>query len=173
MILGQVGVPVPQQGWVLTCVLCAGGSAPCSDCQVTFVNLKCDSSKKGKGRRARNSSNKEVTRITLEFEAEIKPEEITGGHSTGLTHLGCRIRLWGQEHDTIPMQQGEINQSSLCPRLVCAATEHLGDGFNASGLPSTSLPSYCIPVSPCTPILLCTSQPAATCTAYDREWRKS
>jgi len=59
----------------------AGGSAPCSDCQVAFVNLKCDSSKKGKGRRARNSSNKEVTRITLEFEAEIKPEEITGGHS--------------------------------------------------------------------------------------------
>lgn len=45
---------------------------------MTFVNLKCDSSKKGKGRRARNSPNKEVTRITLEFEAEIKPEEITG-----------------------------------------------------------------------------------------------
>ncbi|KAL7985278.1 hypothetical protein Chor_003848 [Crotalus horridus] len=55
-----------------------GGSAPCSDCQVSFVNLKCDSSKKGKGRRVRNSPNKEVTRITLEFEAEIKPEEITG-----------------------------------------------------------------------------------------------
>lgn len=45
---------------------------------MTFVNLKCDSSKKGKGRRARNSPNKEVTRITLEFEAEIKPEEVTG-----------------------------------------------------------------------------------------------
>uniref|UniRef100_A0A663MFE0 Signal peptide, CUB and EGF-like domain-containing protein 3 n=1 Tax=Athene cunicularia TaxID=194338 RepID=A0A663MFE0_ATHCN len=65
----------------------AGGSAPCSDCQVAFVNLKCDSSKKGKGRRARNSSNKEVTRITLEFEAEIKPEEITGG---------CRQGWWDQ-----------------------------------------------------------------------------
>uniref|UniRef100_A0A663MDZ6 Signal peptide, CUB and EGF-like domain-containing protein 3 n=1 Tax=Athene cunicularia TaxID=194338 RepID=A0A663MDZ6_ATHCN len=64
-----------------------GGSAPCSDCQVAFVNLKCDSSKKGKGRRARNSSNKEVTRITLEFEAEIKPEEITGG---------CRQGWWDQ-----------------------------------------------------------------------------
>ncbi|XP_035749625.1 signal peptide, CUB and EGF-like domain-containing protein 3 [Egretta garzetta] len=60
-----------------------GGSAPCSDCQVAFVNLKCDSSKKGKGRRARNSSNKEVTRITLEFEAEIKPEEITVQCSPG------------------------------------------------------------------------------------------
>lgn len=59
-----------------------GGPTPCSDCQVTFVNLKCDSSKKGKGRRARNSPNKEVTRITLEFEAEIKPEEITGREVT-------------------------------------------------------------------------------------------
>ncbi|XP_064354328.1 signal peptide, CUB and EGF-like domain-containing protein 3 isoform X8 [Dromaius novaehollandiae] len=52
-------------------------AAPCSDCQVAFVNLKCDSSKKGKGRRARNSAGKEVTRITLEFEAEVAPEEIT------------------------------------------------------------------------------------------------
>lgn len=63
---------------------------------MAFVNLKCDSSKKGKGRRARNSSNKEVTRITLEFEAEIKPEEITGGHKGGLTHLGRRQRWWDQ-----------------------------------------------------------------------------
>lgn len=81
---------------MLTCPPHTGGSAPCSDCQVTFVNLKCDSSKKGKGRRARNSPNKEVTRITLEFEAEIKPEEITGGHSTGLAHLGCRHGWWDQ-----------------------------------------------------------------------------
>lgn len=64
---------------MLIVTLHAGGAAPCSDCQVAFVNLKCDSSKKGKGRRARNSSGKEVTRITLEFEAEIKPEETTGG----------------------------------------------------------------------------------------------
>lgn len=76
-------MPIPG---VLTCPLpCTGGSAPCSDCQVTFVNLKCDSSKKGKGRRARNSSSKEVTRITLEFEAEIKPDEITGGHGNSRT----------------------------------------------------------------------------------------
>lgn len=45
---------------------------------VTFVNLKCDSSKKAKGRRARNPSNKEVTRITLELEAEVKPGDATG-----------------------------------------------------------------------------------------------
>lgn len=45
---------------------------------MTFVNLKCDSSKKAKGRRARNPSNKEVTRITLELEAEVKPGDTTG-----------------------------------------------------------------------------------------------
>lgn len=55
-----------------------GGSQPCSSCLVTFVNLKCDSSKKAKGRRARNPSNKEVTHITLELEAEVKPGDTTG-----------------------------------------------------------------------------------------------
>lgn len=82
-------IPQEEQGADLPPTPHTGGSAPCSDCQVAFVNLKCDSSKKGKGRRARNSSNKEVTRITLEFEAEIKPEEITGGHEAGLAHHGC------------------------------------------------------------------------------------
>lgn len=55
-----------------------GGGQPCSNCLVTFVNLKCDSSKKAKGRRARNPSNKEVTRITVELEAEVKPGDTTG-----------------------------------------------------------------------------------------------
>lgn len=45
---------------------------------MTFVNLKCDSSRKAKGRRARNPSSKEVTRITLELEAEVKPGDTTG-----------------------------------------------------------------------------------------------
>lgn len=54
------------------------GGQPCNNCLVTFVNLKCDSSKKAKGRRARNPSNKEITRITLELEAEVKPGDATG-----------------------------------------------------------------------------------------------
>lgn len=62
----------------LWCLLCTGGGQPCSNCLVTFVNLKCDSSKKTKGRRARNPANKEVTRITLELEAEVKPGDTTG-----------------------------------------------------------------------------------------------
>lgn len=54
------------------------GGASCSDCQVTFVHLKCDSSRKGKGRRARTPPGKEVTRLTLELEAEVRAEETTG-----------------------------------------------------------------------------------------------
>lgn len=124
------GAPVPLAGTGADVSPHAGGSAPCSDCHVAFVNLKCDSSKKGKGRRARNSSNKEVTRITLEFEAEIKPEEITGGHEGGLTHLGRRQRDQGTAvgpgdgvgpgDSAIPMQQGELNQFSSHTQLRCA-----------------------------------------------------
>ncbi|KAM6987101.1 signal peptide, CUB and EGF-like domain-containing protein 1 isoform 1-T1 [Aplochiton taeniatus] len=50
------------------------GQFPCTDdCQVTFVTLKCDSSKKR--RRGRKSPNKEVSHITAEFEMEMKEEE--------------------------------------------------------------------------------------------------
>ncbi|XP_006806585.2 signal peptide, CUB and EGF-like domain-containing protein 1 [Neolamprologus brichardi] len=51
-----------------------GGQFPCTDdCQVTFVNLKCDSSKKR--RRGRKSPSKEVSHITAEFEMEMKEED--------------------------------------------------------------------------------------------------
>ncbi|PKU28049.1 signal cub and egf-like domain-containing protein 3 [Limosa lapponica baueri] len=93
---------------------CGGGSAPCSDCQVAFVNLKCDSSKKGKGRRARNSSNKEVTRITLEFEAEIKPEEITAS-----CNLHClRQRVEKKLKSAIKALKKSINQERFLLRFA-------------------------------------------------------
>jgi len=54
-----------------------GGQFPCTDnCQVTFVNLKCDSSKKR--RRGRKSPSKEVSHITAEFEMEMKEEDASG-----------------------------------------------------------------------------------------------
>ncbi|ETE73249.1 Signal peptide, CUB and EGF-like domain-containing protein 3, partial [Ophiophagus hannah] len=90
-----------------------GGSAPCSDCQVSFVNLKCDSSKKGKGRRARNSPNKEVTRITLEFEAEIKPEEITAS-----CNLNCvRQKIEKKLKLAIKALKKSINQERFLIRV--------------------------------------------------------
>uniref|UniRef100_A0A8C4H607 Signal peptide, CUB and EGF-like domain-containing protein 1 n=1 Tax=Dicentrarchus labrax TaxID=13489 RepID=A0A8C4H607_DICLA len=56
------------------CHLRPRGQFPCTDnCQVTFVNLKCDSSKKR--RRGRKSPSKEVSHITAEFEMEMKEEE--------------------------------------------------------------------------------------------------
>ncbi|MFT7812599.1 signal peptide, CUB and EGF-like domain-containing protein 1 [Arapaima gigas] len=52
-------------------VLQGRGQFPCTDdCQVTFVNLKCDSSKKR--RRGRKSPSKEVSHITAEFEMEME-----------------------------------------------------------------------------------------------------
>uniref|UniRef100_A0AAR2LLY3 Signal peptide, CUB and EGF-like domain-containing protein 2 n=1 Tax=Pygocentrus nattereri TaxID=42514 RepID=A0AAR2LLY3_PYGNA len=55
------------------------GQFPCTeDCQVTFVNLKCESSKKR--RRGRKSPSKEVSHITAEFEMEMKEEEASGMH---------------------------------------------------------------------------------------------
>ncbi|KAJ8249719.1 hypothetical protein COCON_G00229350 [Conger conger] len=51
-----------------------GGQFSCTDdCHVTFVNLKCDSSKKR--RRGRKSPSKEVSHITAEFQMEMKEEE--------------------------------------------------------------------------------------------------
>uniref|UniRef100_A0A8D3CDV4 Signal peptide, CUB and EGF-like domain-containing protein 1 n=1 Tax=Scophthalmus maximus TaxID=52904 RepID=A0A8D3CDV4_SCOMX len=60
---------------VCVCVcVCVRVCFPCTDdCQVTFVNLKCDSSKKR--RRGRKSPSKEVSHITAEFEMEMKEEE--------------------------------------------------------------------------------------------------
>ncbi|XP_005988472.1 signal peptide, CUB and EGF-like domain-containing protein 3 [Latimeria chalumnae] len=90
-----------------------GAAIPCSDCQVTFVNLKCDSSKKGKGRRARNSQNKEVTRITLEFEAEIKPEEITAS-----CNLNClRQKMEKKLKAAIKALKKSINQERFLIRF--------------------------------------------------------
>ncbi|KAM7366816.1 hypothetical protein PAMP_014760 [Pampus punctatissimus] len=74
------GVPVqsskaPQKRNATTALpTCAGGQFPCTDdCQVTFVNLKCDSSKKR--RRGRKSPSKEVSHITAEFEMEMKEDD--------------------------------------------------------------------------------------------------
>ncbi|XP_052017654.1 signal peptide, CUB and EGF-like domain-containing protein 1 isoform X2 [Apodemus sylvaticus] len=46
------------------------------NCHVTFVTLKCDSSKKR--RRGRKSPSKEVSHITAEFEVEMKADEASG-----------------------------------------------------------------------------------------------
>ncbi|MBN3287290.1 SCUB3 protein, partial [Polyodon spathula] len=92
----------------------AGGALPCNDCHVTFVNLKCASSKKVKGRRARNPPNKEVTRITLELEAEVKPEEITAS-----CNLNClRQRMEKQVKSSIKALKKSINQERFLIRVA-------------------------------------------------------
>ncbi|KAK1152762.1 signal peptide, CUB and EGF-like domain-containing protein 3 isoform X4 [Acipenser oxyrinchus oxyrinchus] len=92
----------------------AGSAMPCNDCHVTFVNLKCDSSKKAKGRRTRNPANKEVTRITLELEAEVKPEEITAS-----CNLNClRQRMEKQVKSSIKALKKSINQERFLIRVA-------------------------------------------------------
>ncbi|KAF3861132.1 hypothetical protein F7725_001387 [Dissostichus mawsoni] len=91
-----------------------GGGQPCSNCLVTFVNLRCESSKKTKGRRARNPSNKEVTRITLELEAEVKP-----GDTTGSCNLSClRQRMEKQVKTYIKALKKSINQERFLIRVA-------------------------------------------------------
>ncbi|XP_059384417.1 signal peptide, CUB and EGF-like domain-containing protein 3 isoform X1 [Carassius carassius] len=90
------------------------GGQPCNNCLVTFVNLKCDSSKKAKGRRARNPSSKEVTRITLELEAEVKP-----GDATGNCNMMCqRQRMEQQMKSYIKALKKSINQDRFLIRVA-------------------------------------------------------
>uniref|UniRef100_A0A671T2H0 Signal peptide, CUB and EGF-like domain-containing protein 2 n=1 Tax=Sinocyclocheilus anshuiensis TaxID=1608454 RepID=A0A671T2H0_9TELE len=61
------------------------------DCQVTFVNLKCDSSKKR--RRGRKSPSKEVSHITAEFEMEMKEEEASESCNVDCVREKTKLRL--------------------------------------------------------------------------------
>ncbi|XP_040329203.1 signal peptide, CUB and EGF-like domain-containing protein 3 isoform X4 [Herpailurus yagouaroundi] len=90
------------------------GGAPCSDCQITFIHLKCDSSRKGKGRRARTPPGKEVTRLTLELEAEVRAEETTAG--CGLPCL--RQRMERRLKGSLKMLRKSINQDRFLLRLA-------------------------------------------------------
>ncbi|ELK33785.1 Signal peptide, CUB and EGF-like domain-containing protein 3, partial [Myotis davidii] len=91
-----------------------GPGASCSDCQVTFIHLKCDSSRKGKGRRARTPLGKEVTRLTLELEAEVRAEETTA--SCGLPCL--RQRMERRLKGSLKMLRKSINQDRFLLRLA-------------------------------------------------------
>lgn len=91
------------------------GGAPCSDCQVTFIHLKCDSSRKGKGRRARTPPGKEVTRLTLELEAEVRAEETTGGPRD---IVGWRAKK--RAHSLDPKERGH---GKGAPELWACVTE--------------------------------------------------
>ncbi|XP_043932505.1 signal peptide, CUB and EGF-like domain-containing protein 3 isoform X2 [Protopterus annectens] len=71
----------------------SGSTAPCSDCHIAYINLKCDSSKKGKGRRIRNSQSKDVARITLEVVAEINPDDITASCGLNCLRQGLEKKL--------------------------------------------------------------------------------
>ncbi|XP_053734738.1 uncharacterized protein LOC128767065 [Synchiropus splendidus] len=70
------------------CFAASGGG---SNCLVTFVNLKCDSSRKGQTSRSCNPSNKEITCITLELEAEVKTGGMTADFRAALAVLETKF----------------------------------------------------------------------------------
>ncbi|KAL6483640.1 hypothetical protein MHYP_G00085120 [Metynnis hypsauchen] len=104
------------------------GGQLCNNCQVTFVNLKCDSSKKARGRRTRNSSNREITRITLELEAEIKP-----GDTTGSCDLSCvRKQMEQKMKSSIKALKKSINQERFLIRVAGLEYEVAQKGAHAA-----------------------------------------
>uniref|UniRef100_A0A6Q2XTU4 Signal peptide, CUB and EGF-like domain-containing protein 3 n=1 Tax=Esox lucius TaxID=8010 RepID=A0A6Q2XTU4_ESOLU len=118
------------------------GGHPCNNCLVTFVNLKCDSSKKAKGRRARNPNNKEVTRITLELEAEVKP-----GDTTGSCNLSClRQRMEKQVKTYIKALKKSINQERFLIRVAGLEYE-LAQKLSLTRGPLPILSVRCLPGS--------------------------
>ncbi|XP_053313836.1 signal peptide, CUB and EGF-like domain-containing protein 3 [Spea bombifrons] len=66
-----------------------GGITLCTDCYITYAHLKCVSLWKARGRHFRSTQNEELTRITLELEAEVKLEETTA--SCGLSCLRQKL----------------------------------------------------------------------------------
>ncbi|CAB1336427.1 unnamed protein product [Coregonus sp. 'balchen'] len=97
-----------------------GGGQPCNNCLVTFVNLKCDSTKKTKGRRARNPTNKEVTRITLELEAERMEKQVK-------TYIKALKKSINQDRFLIRVAGLEYEVAQKLPQ-VASGHENCGPG---------------------------------------------
>lgn len=91
------------------------GGVPCSDCQVTFIHLKCDSSRRGKGRRARTPPGKEATRLTLEVEAEVRAEETTGGPRDIVGWRAKEEGAWPGFQKDKPRERATSTRGCPCP----------------------------------------------------------
>ncbi|XP_073522521.1 signal peptide, CUB and EGF-like domain-containing protein 3 isoform X3 [Phyllobates terribilis] len=102
-------------------------SAPCSDCQLTYIHLKCDSSWKARGRSSRSIFNKEVTRISLELEAEVKVDEATA--NCGIICL--RQRLERKIKSILKSLRKSINQERFVIRLASMEYEIAQKGGGA------------------------------------------
>ncbi|KAM3934404.1 signal peptide, CUB and EGF-like domain-containing protein 3 isoform 2-T2 [Leptodactylus fuscus] len=114
------------------------GSAPppCSDCQLTYIHLKCDSSWKTRGRSSRSVLNKEVTRISLELEAEVKMDEATV--NCGMTCL--RQRLERKIKSILKSLRKSINQERFVIRLASVEYE-----VAQKRIPGTERGENCLP----------------------------
>ncbi|KAK3544148.1 hypothetical protein QTP86_002965 [Hemibagrus guttatus] len=104
-----------------------GAQFPCTDdCQVTFVNLKCESSKKR--RRGRKSPTKEVSHITAEFEMEMKEEEASVSCGVGTFYSGEQDRCVQCPPGTYQDMEGQLS----CEPCPVAETQSITGAKNVS-----------------------------------------
>ncbi|KAF5929578.1 hypothetical protein HPG69_006300 [Diceros bicornis minor] len=143
------------------------------NCHVTFVTLKCDSSKKR--RRGRKSPSKEVTHITAEFEVETKMEEASETCAAdclrkraeqslqaaiktlrkSISRQQFSVQVAGTEYEVAQRPNkalegqgacitGQVLQDGKCGESLPTAT-HMSTGQTSSVLPSTCDPVACGP----------------------------
>ncbi|KAK2489100.1 hypothetical protein MC885_017056 [Smutsia gigantea] len=134
------------------------------NCHVTFVTLKCDSSKKR--RRGRKSPSKEVTHITAEFEVETKIEETSDACDADCTRKRAEQSLQAAIktlRKSVSRQQFSVQVAgteyevaqwpakALEAQGVCGTGQVLQDGQCVACRPGTYFsgePSQCVPCMP-------------------------
>ncbi|KAG8588914.1 hypothetical protein GDO81_006153 [Engystomops pustulosus] len=102
------------------------GNAPatCTDCQLTYINLKCDSSWKARSRSLRSTINKKITRISLELEAEVKVDDATANCGISCLHQ----RLERKIKSILKSLRKSINQERFVIRLASIEYEVIQRG---------------------------------------------
>ncbi|XP_038612227.1 signal peptide, CUB and EGF-like domain-containing protein 1 [Tachyglossus aculeatus] len=130
---------------------------------VTFLSLKCDSSKKK--RRGRKSPSKEVAHVTAEFEVEIKPEDVSDTCNLDCIRKRTEQKLQTaiktlrksinkqQFHIQVPGAEYEVAQKPAKAAEgpeACGAGQELQDGACVACSPGTYYSgelSRCLPCS--------------------------
>uniref|UniRef100_A0A8I3NHM1 Signal peptide, CUB and EGF-like domain-containing protein 1 n=1 Tax=Canis lupus familiaris TaxID=9615 RepID=A0A8I3NHM1_CANLF len=134
------------------------------NCHLTFVTLKCDSSKKR--RRGRKSPSKEVTHITAEFEVEIKMEEASDTCEADCMRKRAEQSLQaaiktlrksiGRQHFSIQVAGTEYAMAQWPAKALegqgaCSTGQVLQDGKCVACGPGTHFsgePGQCVPCVP-------------------------
>ncbi|XP_045869081.1 signal peptide, CUB and EGF-like domain-containing protein 1 isoform X1 [Meles meles] len=134
------------------------------NCHLTFVTLKCDSSKKR--RRGKKSPSKEVTHITAEFEVETKMEEASDTCEADCVRKRAEQSLqaaiktlrksFGRQHFSVQVAGTEYAMAQWPAKALegqgaCGTGQVLQDGKCVACAPGTYFsgePGQCVPCAP-------------------------